>query len=384
MKILHVLASSDRADGGAVQAVMDMAPFQVKKGAEVTIFAPGSDGTEMCFIAETGVNLKIFPKNRMSRFWLGYSLPLMRALFREVPEFDIVHTHGTWYFPQFIAYWAAKKARTPVIASVHGELCDVKLTYRSFKKKIYSAVIQKKILREASAVHALSQKEAEDIMNYAPNNKLVIIPNGVDFNCFEQIPTHGSPGEQYARLKDKKVILFLGRIAEVKGLDLLARSAGVLHRKRDDVHLLITGPDNWGYGVMVKQILQEEGILDRVTFTGLLTGQKKHEVLNLADMFVLPSRSEGFSVAVLEAMACGLPVIISRQCNFPEVEEKGCGRVIDTDAGELSEAIAVLLDDPKLSKEMGALGKQLVRESYTLDTIADEMISAYREVITSQ
>lgn len=384
MKILHVLASSDRADGGAVQAVMDMAPFQVKKGAEVTIFAPGADGVEMCYITETGVNLKIFPKTRMSKYWFGFSLPLMRALFREVPQFDMVHTHGTWYFPQFIAYWAAKKAQTPLIASTHGELSDVRLRYRAFKKKIYSAVIQKKILREAAAVHALSPKEAEDIMNYAPANKLVIIPNGVDSDCFEQVSAQVSSGEQYAGLNDKKIILFLGRIEEGKGLDLLARSAGILHRKRDDMHLLIAGPDNWGYGSVVRQILQEEGVLSRVTFTGLLTGQKKLEALGHADMFVLPSKSEGFSIALLEAMACGLPVIISRQCNFPEVEEKGCGIVIDTDAGELSEAISVLLDDPGLSKEMGARGKQLVRESYTLGTIADEMINAYKEVIDSQ
>ena len=307
----------------------------------------------------------------------------MRTLFREVYEFDIVHTHGTWYFPQFIAYWAAKRSRTPLIASIHGELSDVRLSYRSFKKKIYSALIQKKILREASGVHALSQKEAQDIMNYAPNNRVIIIPNGVDCDCLEKVPSHGSLGEHYTRIKDKKVILFLGRIEEGKGLDLLARSAGILCRKRHDVHFLIAGPDNWGYGVVLKHIVKEEGVLDNVTFTGLLTGQEKHEALAISDIFVLPSRSEGFSVAVLEAMACGLPVIISRQCNFPEVGEKGCGRVINMDAEELSEALAVLLDDPGLLKEMGFLGKQLVRKSFALDTISDQMLSAYREVTAS-
>ena len=350
----------------------------------MTIFAPGPYDAGISSITEMGVNLKIFPRNGLSGFWFGASLPLMKALFREVSQFDIVHTHGTWYFPQFIAYWAAKKSRVPLIASVHGELSDVRLSYGLFKKKIYSAVIQKKIIREASAVHALSRKESEDIMDYiSRNSRVFIIPNGVDFNCLEKLPTHECPGEQYVGLKGKKVILFLGRIEEGKGLDLLARSTGILCRQRDDVHLLLAGPDNWGYGVVVKKILQEEGTPDRVTFTGLLTGKKKYEALAIAHVFVLPSRSEGFSVAVLEAMACGLPVIISRQCNFQEVEDRGCGRVIDTDAGEISDAIAALLDNPGLSKEMGFLGQQLVRESYSLDTIADKMIKAYREVIAS-
>jgi len=113
----------------------------------------------------------------------------------------------------------------------------------------------------------------------------------------------------------------------------------------------------------------------------MLTGNEKLAALSRADIFVLSSYSEGFSMSILEAMACGLPVVITKQCNFPEVEGIGAGKIIDADANHLSEALIELLDNPELCKDMGDRGKRLVMEKYTWDKVADQMIAAYEEIL---
>jgi glycosyltransferase involved in cell wall biosynthesis len=384
MKVLHVLASSDRADGGAVQVVMELAPFLSKKGLGVTIFAPQSRGGETGSKRCQGVDTVLFSTSAFSRLWLGHSRSLTQALFRQVPSFDLIHMHGLWYYPQFIAYRAAMSAKKPFIITVHGELNANKMRFSRLKKRIYSAVIQKKILEQASAIHAVSEQEAEAIRNFTVNKKIFVLRNGLDPKKFDRDTGSTNAGLEdfYSQRKDKKIILFLGRIDEAKGLKILAQAMGKIRKQRDDILLLIAGPDNWGYRPKLVKTLREEGIFDKVVFTGMLDEGEKILALKHATIFALPSYSEGFSIAVLEAMACGLPVIITRQCNFPEVEKEQCGRVIDVDAGQLSRALLELLNNPELAAEMGMNGRRLVRKYYSLDTIADKLIETYEKALS--
>jgi glycosyltransferase involved in cell wall biosynthesis len=141
--------------------------------------------------------------------------------------------------------------------------------------------------------------------------------------------------------------------------------------------LVIAGPDEDGYQAKVQGMLQAEGVLNKTIFTGLLTGYDKLAVLARADLFVLPSYSEGFSMAVLEALACGLPVIITRPCNFPEVAEAMAGEVIEPDVEQLTMAFSRLLDNAQLRFQMGQNGRRLISERYTWDRIAEQMIEFY-------
>jgi len=125
-------------------------------------------------------------------------------------------------------------------------------------------------------------------------------------------------------------------------------------------------------------------IVEKVTFTGMLTGKEKLAALSRADIFVLPSYSEGFSMAILEALAWGLPVIITHQCHFPEVAEVRAGIVIDPDSAQLAEAMIELLDNPKLCEEMGNNGRRLVIERFTWDKIANQMIELYQRVLKGE
>jgi glycosyltransferase involved in cell wall biosynthesis len=153
-------------------------------------------------------------------------------------------------------------------------------------------------------------------------------------------------------------------------------------RQRQDVHLVIAGPDNEGWGAKVRAWLEAEGMGERATFTGMLLGTDKLAVLRDASLFVLPSYSENFGLAVIEAMAAGLPVIISDQVNiWQEVETAGAGRVIPCEAAALAGQILELLANPEAAAGMGQKGRALVLERFQWPRIGRSLAEAYVRII---
>ncbi len=188
----------------------------------------------------------------------------------------------------------------------------------------------------------------------------------------------------YPDLSGKHVILFMGRLHSQKGLDVLARSYVRLSHKFKEVALLVVGPDEDGTQKRMESILKTSPALRTTVFTGMLTGKDKLAALACADLFVLPSYSEGFSTAILEALAAGLPVVISKQCNFPEVSEHDAGFVVELNDTAVTEAISTLLSDDQFRIRMGQNGLNLVREKYTWDAIAASMAGLYRKLVAQK
>lgn len=382
MRVLHAIASLDPADGGAVQVVSELTQALAKKGVHITIIAPSPDGSSGTQKTIPDVEIMLFKKGFLSKYWGGYAPFLARTLREKTAHFDLLHIHGLWYYPLFAAYRAAKINRKPYLVTVHGELAKQALQRRRFKKRIYSALIQKRILHEAQAIQALSKKERKDILRFVHNSNIVVVPNGINIEEFGSTFDREWLKNYYPQLIEKKIILFLGRINKEKGLEILSQAFLNVTKKRNNVYLLIVGPDNWGYKARIEKILKQRDVFDKVIFTGLLTGDQKKSALNGADVFVLPSSSEGFGLAVLEAMYSGLPVVISRQCGFQEVEEINAGRVVDIDAGKLAETLIELLDNPRACKEMGERGRRFVESGeYRWDVIAGKILSVYEKIV---
>jgi glycosyltransferase involved in cell wall biosynthesis len=381
MKVLYVVASLDPDDGGAVKVVTELTQVLANKGVEITIFAPSRKDKKIRSRNQGGVKVVFFPTSLFARYWAGYSKLLAETLKKEAQRFDLIHTHGIWYYPQFAVYRATKDTTRPIVTSIHGELSDENLKRAAFKKKIFSALVQRRIFKAASAIHAVSSREAEDIVRFVGNADVSIIPNGV--NPAEFAGPHNSAWikRRYPHIQGKKVILFLGRINTGKGLDILAHAFGRIAREMEAVCLVVAGPDKWGYKSTIDKILKREGVADKVIFTGMLTGKEKKAAFDAADVFVLPSRSEGFSMVLLEAMLCGLPVVISPDCNFAEVETVGAGKIVQADVDPLAKALVELLRDPEACKEMGRQGEKLVREKYTWDMVADKMLALYKGLV---
>jgi glycosyltransferase involved in cell wall biosynthesis len=286
-----------------------------------------------------------------------------------------VHIHGLWEQSTFAAARAARNARKPYLVSAHGMLQPWALNNKRWKKAVYGRLIERANLKRARCLHALTSAEARDYRGYGLTNPIAIIPNGVD------LPSQADSGAfltRFPALRNKRLILFLSRVHFKKGLDILCQAWASAAKRWPDAHLVIAGPDFENTRAAIEALVETSGIKDRVTFTGMLDSALKWSALSAAECFVLPSYSEGLSVSVLEAMGMGLPVIVTKQCNLPEVGEHGCGWVIDADALELERALTGYLSAPSSAiAEMSTKGHSLVQKRYSWRVVGEQMSALY-------
>jgi glycosyltransferase involved in cell wall biosynthesis len=286
-----------------------------------------------------------------------------------------VHIHGLWEPSSLIAARAAKRANKPYLISAHGMLQPWALNNKRWKKAIYGALIERSNLQGAACLHALTKAEADDYRAYGLTNPIAVIPNGVD------IPAHADSElllNEFPELRGKRLILFLSRIHFKKGLDILCRAWSSVAKRWPDAHLVLAGPDFENTRSSIEALIAAAKLTERVTFTGMLDNRLKWSALRAAECFVLPSYSEGLSVSVLEAMGMALPVIVTRQCNLPEVKEYGCGWVIEPNSDELAAALDGCLALPVSARaEMSRNGQSLIEKSYSWQVVGEQMSSLY-------
>ena len=386
MKVLHIVASMASEYGGPGASVLGLTSALMHEGISCEIFTTRWKDSHADAMRPSAVPIHRFDVGFLAQFWPGYSKALAKALWNKIGggTFDLVHVHEPWHYPGFIAFRAARRRGIPYVLSPHGEFGEYCLRHKAFKKQIYMGMIQGHILKFADSLHALTKEEMASISKVGYKSSCFVVPNGIDSSQFEKLPDISEFMAAYPDLSGKRVILFMGRLHSKKGLDVLARSYVSLSHKFKDVALLVVGPDEDGTRKRMESILKVSPALRRVVFTGMLTGKDKLAALACADLFVLSSYSEGFSMAVLEALAGGLPVVISKHCNFPEVSEHDAGFVVELNDAALTEAISTLLSDDQLRIRMGQNGLNLVREKYTWDAIAASMAGLYRKLVAQK
>ena len=332
-------------------------------------------------IPSPSVPIYSFDTGFPARFWTAYSGELPRFLNDKAGSFDLIHIHQVWHYPGYAAVRAASKHKLPCVLTIRGELSEWGLRQKALKKRIYRLVLLDRMLRNVNALHALTCAEKEQIVKLGYETPVVVAPNGIKPAPFEALPGPTGFMQRYPVLQGKRIILFLGRLHPKKGLDILARSFSIIARRFDDVVLLVAGPNKLDTRRNMESILSSEGLLDRTVFTGMLTGEDKLAAMSCTDLFVLPSHSEGFANAVLEAMAARLPVVITKGCEFPEVSEHGAGLVVEADEVQIAEAITMLLSDTDLCKRMGQQGHKLVTERYTWQATAATLVNLYESLV---
>lgn len=306
------------------------------------------------------------------RWMLDHNL---RNSFRQtIRQAQGVHIHGVWEPHCNVAAAAARACKRPYIISAHGMLDLWALRQKRVKKALYAALIEARNLQRAACLRALTMDEVHDYRRVGLTNPVAIVPTGVE------VPP-GITGdlfwETYPHLAGRRIVLFLGRIHQKKGLALLLEAWSRMPRSADDVHVVVAGPDD-GNLETLKQIVETLGIQSSVTFAGMLNGEQKWSALRAASVFVLPSYSEGFSVAVLEALAMGVPVIVTEQCHFPEVKEQHCGLVIQPDVEQVEQALTEFLRmPPEQAVHMGQLGKELIEKRFSWPVVGKQMADVY-------
>ena len=327
-----------------------------------------------------GVPTHVFNTGPAARLWTAYSRDLARFLDDSVTRFDLIHIHEIWHYAGYAAFRAAKKRNIPCAITIHGELSEWSLQHKAWKKFIYRKAILDGMLRNADALHAITLPEKDRIASLGYDTPVTVAPNGIDHTPYDNLPDPSEFLDRFPTLKGKRVILFLGRLNPKKGLDILARSFPALKSRFPDAVLLIAGPDEEGTRRMMESILESQGNLDCAVFTGMLTGTEKLAAMSCADIFVLPSYSEGFSIAILEAMAARLPVVITDNCDFPEAAEHGAGIVVKAKEVEVAQALGELVSDADLRFSTGERGRKLVTERYTWRAAASTVAHLYRSL----
>jgi glycosyltransferase involved in cell wall biosynthesis len=369
---LQVLAHLDPKYGGMSAAVPSLSVAVHKAGAHAVSLAG------FCVADEQYPGLK--EDVPVFRVPAGYARWLKDAQVRETFQNLIgascgVHIHGLWEQSTLVGIRSARRAGKPYVVSAHGMLQAWALNNRRLKKALYGALIERSNLSHASCLHALTTAEAQDYRDYGLKNPIAVIPNGV------AIPRDADAEDflqNFPHLRGKRLVLFLSRIHRKKGLDILCRAWANLAKRWPDAHLVLAGPDFEDTRTSVESMVASSGLTERVTFTGMLTSRLKWGALRAAHCYTLPSYSEGLSVSVLEAMGMGVPVVITRQCNLPEVAEYGCGWVIEANASELESALHECLDAPSTTfARMRASGQQLVDQSYSWEVVGQRMSQVY-------
>ena len=379
MKVLHVIPSMAPELGGAPEAVRGLTLALARQGVHCEIVTARGPVAGTDVLPVPGVPIHRFDTEFPAPFWPAFSRKLGAFLDAEARRFDLVHLHQTLSYSTYAASRAARKYALPYVLSLRGELAAVCLRRSRFRKWIYRQVLLNGIVRSADALHIVSRAEAAHAAVLDYNTQTFLVPNGI-FPDEAVPPAAVDLTAEYPMLAGKRVVLFIGRLHWIKGLDVLARSFAMAARKFPDSMLLVVGPDDGARGTM-ESILRSNGVLERAVFTGTLTGEHKRAAFQCADLFVMPSYSEAFSNAVLEALGASLPVVISDRCNFPEVAEHGAGFVVPSNDVAVCEAMGSLLSDSSMGDRMGRNGRKLVTERYTWKAAAASMVDCYRSLL---
>lgn len=385
MRVLHVTLTMSIEAGGPPVAVRGLATALADRGTECEFVTTSGGRYSEPPLSVPGASVHTFPASPLSFAWNGHSPGLARFVHSHIADFDVVHVHELWHHPGFVCCQAALRHAIPLVVSLRGGLDPVAFGQKAARKWLYMKLVQGPMLRSASAVHALTGVEAGHARALDLPVPPAVIPNGVDASLADAVGRADVPTfiTRHPTLAGKRVVLFLGRLTANKGVDLLARSFALVRRRIDDAALLIVGPNKGDTQSRVQRLLDEAGLLDCATFTGALAGEDKSAALACADVFVLPSRAEGFSNAVLEAMATGMPVVISEQCNFPEVSESRAGRVVRNDVGAVADAICDYLGDDVKRRTAGENGRRLVAERYAWPRVAAAFADVYQSIAGS-
>ena len=376
-----------------MHSVSAMAERLVMRGHEVHVFTTNSNLDQELdvptdrYVDVEGVQVRYFRRSQPLKNLLPgvpyvsravgflYCVDMRAELDRLAPALDVIHTHLPFCYPTYASAHAAFRYGVPFFYHQRGVLKPDHLRHRALKKKMYLKWVEMPILRRASGLIALTREEEAGYRALGLVGPCHVIPNGIDLHAAR--PRSAITPDVPGLRDDDLLILYLGRVHPFKGvnelLDAFSRIVSTTPRAR----LIIAGPDESSIEAQWRQNCSNETVAGKVHFVGMVEGERKLDLLHRADLFVLPSKGEGFSMAVLEALAASTPVLLSPSCDFPEVESAGAGRIVDPAPAALGLAMEEMLGMRGQLPAMGARGRRLVEVGYTWESIVDRTLAVY-------
>lgn len=299
-----------------------------------------------------------------------------------VRESDFVTLHSLYSFPVLAGYLLARFHRKPYAIWPHGVLAPVQRKISVVKKYMYNKLFADRILRNASVLFYSAQGEREEAGSLRLRTPSVIVPDGFNPDKFANLPERGRFRRRFLNGHAGPLVLFLARLHAKKGVDVLIRAMQSVIAERPDARLAIVGPpDPVSFNKQVLRWVEESGIETQTVVPGVAGPEMRLEAFADADVYVLPSYAENFGFSVFEAMACGLPVIVSDKLNYAaEIAQTGAGLAVPRTPEQFSAAILNLVDQPDVRSEMGARGR-LLASKYSLEETAAKVETALESIL---
>lgn len=382
LQILHVVPTYLPATryGGPIYSVHGLCKALVGRGHGVQVFTTNVDGPGVSAVPlgrpvdRDGVEVTYFPAALGRRL---YRSPAMAsALAASLADFDIVHLHSVFLWPTNAAAQIARERGVPYILSPRGMLVDELIRRKTrILKTAWIALFERANLAGAAAVHATAQIEADEIRKLGLfTRRIAVIPNGIDMPAEDAAEKEGI-ARRPAGIKRR--LLSLGRLNWKKGLERLIDALPLVA----DAELVLAGPDEDGYRERLERLAAERGVAGRVSFTGAVEADRKWDLIRSADLFVMPSYSENFGLAALEAMACGVPVVVTPEVGLAAaIAQAGAGLVTPAAPETLGPALAGLLSDSERRARLGAAARAAATQ-YSWPAIAARMAALYAECV---
>jgi glycosyltransferase involved in cell wall biosynthesis len=400
MRILYVAPGYKPAYrlGGPIWSVSALAEGMAARGHDVTVFAPNGNGDEdldvptdrVVFVDDVAVRYfrreepfkRYLPGIKYLSQSIGYLytpdlIPVLRPL---LPSIDIVHTQMPFVYPTQAAARLAIAQRTPLFYSQRGVFGPAHLRFRALKKSVYIRLVERPIMRRATGLVALTPEEVRSFQAFGVQTPIHLVPNGIDVTRFRRSAATGALAD-LGILDGQKVILFMARLHELKGADLLVDAFIAIAARHPDAVLVLAGSDEQGLVPAFRARVAARNLTARFIVPGIVTGERKLDLLARADVFALPSAAEGLSMAILEALASGTPAIISSQCNLPIVADAGAGAVVNRTAGEFADAISRFFDNPELLEQSKERAYVLARDHFGWGPILDHLEAIYSDAL---
>jgi glycosyltransferase involved in cell wall biosynthesis len=385
MKVLYVIPSISSLRGGPSVAALEMAAALRRIGLDVAILTtndhgPGIDSTMPLgeWFEREGVPVLAFarwspPVSALREF--AISPGLNRWLSRHLANYQLLHIHALFSWPSTTAMGQARHAGVPYVISTIGQLNHWSLGQSAGRKRLFLRLVERRNLDKAAALHFTTDQEREQAAALGLPTPAWVIPLGVDLP--QAIPL--SPPSS---ARQPTTFLFLSRIHPKKQLERLIEALSLLQRRLPQAawQLRIAGDGEPAYLKSLRQQAERAGVADRCHWLGFLEGQAKWQALQQADWFVLPSASENFGIAAIEALAAGTPPILSPEVAVAkEIAAAAAGLITSAEPQKLSEVLEAALPGPSLA--MRAAARDLAASNYSWAAIGSELLQAYSSVL---
>jgi glycosyltransferase involved in cell wall biosynthesis len=375
MRVLHVTPAFAPAYcyGGPIEYLLRLCSSVQAAGVEVEVATTNANG-DLDLDVDTSsaidlAGLKVRYFARVLRLDYSFSPSLLRWLTAATPKYDLIHIHSTFSFPALAAGITARATSVPYVVSPHGSLQDWSLRQKRWKKLPYWLAFERRQLTRALALHATAEMERDAILRVLPSASVFTVPIGNEGVKRPAVP------------RSPRRVVFLGRIHKKKGFDVLIPALAIVANSMRDVETVVAGPNEDGEWSRVERLIARTDPRPRIHYIGPVYGEERFRLLASAAVFVLPSHSENFGMTVVEAMACRTPVVVSRNCPWPSVEETGAGMWVNNTPADIAGAVLRILRDASLQERMGAAGEVLANQ-YSWPSIGQAMARRYYELLS--